>query len=71
MIGPLKYHYLFQLVNNWLAYCWIYLRIWGPGAAAALLPIVKNARISTRRHKFGQDFLKCETPLGGLSGTLG
>ena len=70
MIGPFKYHYLFQLMNNCLAYCWIHLRIWGLGAAASLPPIVKNARIPTRRHKLGQDFLKYETPLGGLSGTL-
>ena len=66
----LEYRYLFQLMNNCLVYCWIYLRIWGLGAAMGLPSLVKNAQISTRRHKLGQDFLKCETPLGGLSGTL-
>lgn len=66
----LEYRYLFQLVNNCLVHCWIRLWIWGLGAAISLPSIVKNARISTRRHKLGQDFLKCETPLGGLSGTL-
>lgn len=27
----------------------------------SLSPVVKNAQIPTRRHKLGQDFLKCET----------
>lgn len=57
----LGYRYLFQLVNNCLVHCWIHLRIWGLGAAISLSPIVKNAQIPTRRHKMGQDFLKCET----------
>ena len=68
--GRPECRYLFQLVNNCLVHCWIHLRIWGLGAAVSLLPVVKNAQIPTRRHKLGQDFLKCETPLGGLSGTL-
>ena len=68
--GRLGCRYLFQLVNNCLVHCWIHLRIWGLGAAVSLPSIVKNAQIPTCRHKLGQDFLKCETPLGGLSGTL-
>ena len=68
--SSLKYRYLFQLVNNCLVHCWIHLRIWGLGAAVSLPPVVKNTQIPTRRHKLGQDFLKCEIPLGGLSGTL-
>ena len=66
----LGYRYLFQLVNNCLVHCWIHLRICGLGAAVSLSSVIKNAQIPTRRHKLGQDFLKCETPLGGLSGTL-
>ena len=66
----LGYRYLFQLVNNCLVHCWIHLRIWVRGAAISLSSVIKNAQIPTRRHKLGQDFLKYETPLGGLSGTL-
>lgn len=57
----LVYHYLFQLMNNCLVCCWGHLWIWGLGAAVSLPFVVKNAQIPIRRHKTGQDFLKCET----------